>query len=152
MRIPTPKMFSWFAVIVWMAIIFYLSAQVADTSNQLSSGITEVIVRLIEKVSTKLDLSNFNFFVRKTAHFTAYMVLGILVIHAMRNSTGITYRSIVISLSICILYAISDELHQMFVPGRGPAVWDVCIDSAGAIVGIGLYFILWRITKKSYFR
>ncbi len=53
-----------------------------------------------------------------------------------------------LSLMICILYAISDEVHQSFVPGRGPGVMDVLIDSAGAMVGIGMYEMISRIKRK----
>lgn len=51
---------------------------------------------------------------------------------------------------ICILYAISDEVHQLFVPGRGGQVRDVIIDSAGAIAGILGYNGLSRIRSKKY--
>jgi VanZ family protein len=42
----------------------------------------------------------------------------------------------------CVLYAVSDEVHQLFVPGRGAQVTDVLIDNAGAFVGIGIYEVL----------
>ena len=47
-----------------------------------------------------------------------------------------------LALIVCVLYAISDEVHQMFVPGRGPGIKDVLIDSAGATVGIGVYMFV----------
>ena len=53
-----------------------------------------------------------------------------------------------LSFLVCVLYAISDEVHQLFVPGRGAQVKDVFIDSAGAIVGVGLYLIISRIMKS----
>ena len=56
-------------------------------------------------------------------------------------------RCIVYSLLICILYATSDELHQVFIPGRGAQVKDVIIDSAGACVGILVYMIISRKKK-----
>lgn len=59
-----------------------------------------------------------------------------------RGVTGIS--SIIFSLLICILYAISDEIHQVFVPGREAQVKDVIIDSGGAAVGIGVYLIINR--------
>ena len=45
-------------------------------------------------------------------------------------------KKIAIALVVCILFAISDEFHQLFVPGRGAQVKDVLIDTAGAIVGM----------------
>ena len=53
-----------------------------------------------------------------------------------------------LSLFVCVLYAISDEVHQLFVSGRGAQVKDVLIDSAGAIVGVGLYLVISRIMKS----
>lgn len=110
---------SWAAVLLWMVVIFNLSSQPAHQSNKLSTGVTQVIVKTVKKVAPKseFDIKKFNHYVRKNAHFFAYLVLGILVMNAMRGKTR--------ALMICILYAISDEVHQMFVPGRGPQVKDV---------------------------
>ncbi|MFP5109854.1 VanZ family protein [Neobacillus sp. C211] len=53
-------------------------------------------------------------------------------------------------IGICVLFAVSDEFHQLFVAGRGAQVKDVFIDSAGAIVGIVIYGIVNRfLSKKS---
>lgn len=80
--------------------------------------------------------------VRKNAHFFVYLVLGVFVINALRRSGVRGYRCVVYALLICILYAASDELHQVFVPGRGAQVKDVIIDSAGACVGILVCLII----------
>ena len=79
---------------------------------------------------------------RKSAHFIAYLILGFLVSHAMQNeaSTGSVWKRRGASLLFCVVYAISDEFHQLFVPGRGPLVKDVLIDGSGAALGIMLYF------------
>ena len=138
------------AVIFWMALIFNLSHQPATESNQLSTGITEMVVNFIEKVAPNwdVDIRSFNHIVRKNAHFFAYLVLGILVINALRRSGVVGIRSMILALLICILYAISDEVHQLFVPGRGAQIRDVIIDSAGATVGIGVYLLLGRVVMR----
>lgn len=135
------KVFSWLLVILWMALIFYLSHQPANRSNGLSKGATSIIVEIIEKIAPKLDIniSSFNNIVRKSAHFFIYLVLGVLAANGLRMSGIIGYKAISFALLICVLYAISDELHQLFVPGRGGQVRDVIIDSTGAIVGIVMY-------------
>lgn len=142
--------FSWLAVLLWMVLIFYLSAQPAAQSNDLSKGITEVIVETVGRVapSDSFDISRLNHLIRKNAHFFAYLVLGILVMNAMRRSGIDGLKGMFLSLGICVLYAISDEVHQLFVPGRSGQVKDVFIDSAGAVVGIGIYLTLNRIKKK----
>jgi len=144
------KIFSWTAVILWMVLIFNLSHQPATKSNQLSTGITEVIVENIEKIipNAEADISRFNHIVRKNAHFAVYYVLGVLLINALRKNGAYSYRSVGLALLICILYAASDEVHQLFVPGRGGQIKDVLIDSAGASVGIGTYLLIDRIIRS----
>ena len=50
-------------------------------------------------------------------------------------------QSVVFTLLLCIGYAITDELHQAFVPGRTPKLLDVLIDSSGASLGISIYVL-----------
>lgn len=135
------KIISWLLVMIWMGIIFYLSHQPATQSNELSTGITQKIIKSVEKVATNLDIDtrNFNHIIRKMAHFTAYFILGVLVLNAIKQSYSLDIKWALASIIICILYAISDEVHQAFIPGRGPAVFDVLIDSLGATTGILLY-------------
>jgi VanZ family protein len=132
------KIASYIAVILWMAIIFKLSSQPAVQSGKLSTGIAKINIKVIEKIkpNAKFDIVKFDHIIRKNAHFFVYLVLGVFVISALRTSGVRGYKGIVFALLICILYAISDEMHQMFVPGRGAQVKDVIIDSAGACVGI----------------
>ncbi|TQR10147.1 VanZ family protein [Psychrobacillus soli] len=138
------KLLAYTSVFLWMALIFYFSNQPANESNELSTGITEVIVTAVEKVAphSNFIVGNLNHFVRKNAHFLIYLVLGVLLIHSLRLSGVDGYKGIGLALSICVLYAISDEVHQLFVPGRGAQVRDVFIDSAGAFVGIGIYVVI----------
>ena len=78
---------------------------------------------------------------RKSAHFISYLILGFLVSHAMKNETSAAFiwKRRGASLLLCVVYAISDEFHQLFVPGRGPLLKDVLIDASGAALGILLY-------------
>lgn len=142
------KIISWAAVIIWMVLIFNLSSQVAEQSNQLSTGITEAIVKTIEKIApnVEFDISGFNHIVRKNAHFFAYLVLGILVLNAFRRNEIYGYKNVILAIIVCILYAASDETHQLFVPGRGGQVRDVIIDSTGAGVGIVINLVFTSVT------
>lgn len=141
---------SWLAVIFWMGVIFYLSHQVAADSSQLSSGITEFVVNSVNQVVPKvnLELAQMSFFIRKTAHFTAYFILGALFLHAFWLSGLVGVRGIILSFIISALYATSDEVHQLFVPGRSGEVRDVLIDSAGALTGIGVCLVIWMIFRR----
>ena len=135
---------SWTAVLFWMLIIFNLSSQVVDESNKLSTGVAEVIVETVEKVVPGYDLNirEFNHFLRKNAHFIAYLMLGILVMHALRGSGVKRVKAFVLAIGICFLYAVSDEVQQLFVPGRDGQAMDVLIDSIGSTVGVGVYLLI----------
>lgn len=143
---PSYIILSWLAVILWMGLIFCLSAQVADQSARLSSGISQFLINMINRVFPKVhvDIASFGFAVRKLAHFLCYLVLGLLVLNAFKQSGVQGYKRIIFSAIVCILYATSDEIHQLYVPGRGGQVRDVLIDCSGAATG----FILERITRK----
>jgi len=135
---------SWTAVLLWMLFIFYLSSDPAEQSDELSRGIVKIIIDTIQKIVPGLhfDMDSFNHILRKSAHFFAYFVLGGLVLNANRKSGILGFKGFVLTILISVLYAASDEIHQMFVPGRGPGIWDVFIDSAGALVGAGLYLTI----------
>ncbi|OEF97638.1 VanZ family protein [Desulfuribacillus alkaliarsenatis] len=138
------KYISWACVLFWMALIFYLSHQPATESNELSTGITELIKQFIERVMPHIaiDISTLNFIIRKGAHFFAYLVLGVLVINALWASGFKGWRMAGVAFVICVSYAITDEVHQLFIPGRSGEIRDVIIDSAGALVGISIYYLL----------
>ncbi|WP_368654129.1 VanZ family protein [Ornithinibacillus sp. 4-3] len=141
------KILSWIAVVLWMALIFYLSHQPATISNELSSGITEMIVNALEKLASsfQFDIGDLHHIVRKNAHFFAYLTLGILVLNSLRRSGIYGMQSAGIAFLICVLYAITDEVHQLFITGRSGEVTDVLIDSAGAGMGIIVYLIISRL-------
>lgn len=146
---------SWVPVVIWMLIIFSLSAQPATESNGLSKNVTKMIVEIIGKIvpfdiesSTATDLvSQFNHIIRKFAHFSVYLVLGVLVINAFRKGGISGYKLFAYSIIFCVIYAASDEIHQLFVPGRGCQLKDVIIDSLGALSGSLLYAMFLRPLK-----
>ena len=138
-------------------MIFTLSAQPADQSNQSSLQVTEWIVVGIAKViapdmdAEKLDgiVKQFNNLVRKLAHGGLYFVLGMLLVCAAAKM-GIMAENKLYALAFffCLLYSVTDEFHQMFVPGRSGQISDVLIDASGAAVGIGICWIVRRIRKQ----
>ena len=78
-----------------------------------------------------------SFGVYKLAHLVVFTVLGVLVAGAVRHLK--TPRASWWAWVLVVLYAIADELHQSFVPGRSPLVTDVAIDSVGGLLGIYIY-------------
>ena len=126
-------------VIIWMIIIFMFSNQKAVESDKLSNGLILKTVRIIEKINHKKysDEEILNKFVkpvRKLAHFTIYLILGILV-YIFIDDLNLK-NIILISLMICLIYSISDEIHQLFIEGRTGKITDVLIDTCGSFIGI----------------
>lgn len=135
------KWFSWGMVIAWMAVIFSFSAQQATDSGNLSGSILIFIMKVISFLLPTIEVNQsfLHLLIRKGAHFSVYLILGILTSNALRLNGVSGIKQFGFSLLICALYAMSDEFHQSFVPGRGPSLQDVLIDSSGATVGILLY-------------
>src|SRR5690554_1189559 len=106
---------AWMAVILWMILIFAFSAQPGNQSSGLSTGVTEIFLKFIQELVPylELELGVFHYLIRKAAHFTIYLILGILVMNALRQSGVEGRKAILRGLLICILYAISDEVHQL---------------------------------------
>lgn len=144
------KFIYWAVVILWMAIIFSLSHQPANDSDKLSNSVTDTIVSVVEKVLPHASIDkDLNHLVRKNAHFFIYFVLGLILISVLKKMGVKGGRGIVIAWMVCVLFAITDEVHQLFVLGRGAQVRDVIIDSAGAAIGIGIYkFFKWVTAPK----
>ncbi|MBR5516046.1 MAG: VanZ family protein [Clostridia bacterium] len=143
------------ATLGWMCFIFSLSAEPAEVSSQTSGRIVKKLCRIIDRDFDELSpeeqfeiTEKYQFYIRKTAHFSAYTILAILI-----GSSAIPYFEKVryrlgISFVVGVLYAISDEIHQYFVPGRSCELRDVLIDSAGVTLGCILLFILFKIIEN----
>ena len=150
------KIVPWILVLLWMILIFLFSHQPAAESAKLSSGITEKILMVINKIVPKLsiDQGSFSHFIRKAAHFGVYFVLGFLVVNALiisnRPKNTLSRLDIfLIGLFVSVLYAISDEVHQLFIPGRSGELRDVLLDSLGSVTGIVCMLILrWTCPRK----
>lgn len=125
-------------LISWIMIIFYFSHQPANKSNELSKSISNVIVENFNdtyKVNVPINMRNLNNIIRKFSHFGEYTVLGTLMYLASVKSNFLKKGRLIWCVIFCILYAITDEIHQAFVPGRGPKVFDVLIDAGGSMFG-----------------
>lgn len=106
-----------------------------ESSNQ-SNFIVDIIANIFKIENIEL----LSFIIRKLAHYTEYLILGFLVINMFtKNNINNLY---LISIILCIIYATSDEIHQIFVPGRACQLRDILIDSIGSITGIYLYKLI----------
>ena len=127
-------------VILWMVFIFVMSSFDATSSSNQSNFIVDIITSIINIKDTGL----LSLIIRKLAHFTEYFILGILVINLITRYD----KKIIIAILLCIIYATSDEIHQIFVPGRSCQITDIMIDSLGSIIGIYLYKLITKKCKK----
>lgn len=120
-------------VIIWMLLIFIMSSFNATTSSNQSNFIVDIITNIFMINNIKL----LSLIIRKLAHYTEYLVLGLLVINMFtKNDLSKKY---LISIIICIIYATSDEIHQLFIPERSCQIKDIMIDTFGSLTGIYLY-------------
>ena len=144
------RVLSWGITFLWMALIFYMSSQPAAESRELSRGVAAWIAEIIERLAPQADIDfrSLHGTLRKQAHFWAYLVLGPLVLNALRQSGVKGRRAVVLALAVSVVYAITDEIHQLFVPGRSGEIFDVVIDTAGAAAGIALYGLMGWIRQK----
>lgn len=132
--------YKYLLLILWMGVIFYLSGEPATESSARSGEIIEAVRPFLSLFS----VDNMTSFVRKSAHVVAYFILGILVYNVVRAYNFTQSRTIAISMFFSLLYAVSDEIHQMFVPGRSGELRDVLLDTAAATLGIALIHLYFR--------
>ena len=126
---------SWTLVIICMAVIFSLSAQTAGESSEVSGWLIFIM---------KLNISQD--FIRTVAHFLEYTGLAVLIFNALYQTFG--YQRPFIALIVSSLYAVSDEIHQLFVEGRAFQISDIVIDSLGAAGGITVLILLIKLVSK----
>ena len=153
------KIISWILVVAWMIFIFVLSNMNSMDSGNKSQTIVKKTVDVtttvgsnagivekpseekIEKISPDL-----NPIFRKFSHAFVYLILAILVANALNISKA--KKVFVFTILICILYAASDEIHQLYIPGRSGEVRDVMIDTFGALIGYSFYKLMFMLFNK----
>lgn len=140
---PSKKKIYTFITLVIMVFIFIQSALPADLSARESGLISGFLARLLGQ-----NPETVSFLIRKCAHFTEYMILGISLFYTMREhlaSTAVSSRAVFLSAwGIGTFYALTDEIHQIFSPGRSCELRDMCIDCAGVLTGL----LLIRLFRK----
>ncbi len=141
------RVLSVLVVLVWMAVIFSFSAKTASSSSAMSGGIIEKVVSLVDTDFKTLPeaeqvkvIESWQFIVRKAAHMWEYALLGLLASNMLRSFSIKGVKGLLVSPVICLVYAVSDEIHQHFVSGRACRLLDVTIDFVGAICGATVFF------------
>ncbi len=136
--------FFWILTIACVVMIFYFSHQHADESTETSSMIARMLVKIFGDSVTETV-------VRKGAHVFEFLILSILTFSAIYNTNKISVETsysessvkiiksdnemcIIFTTWFCILNAVVDEYHQLFVTGRNGSITDVAIDMIGVVV------------------
>ncbi|MBQ8186686.1 MAG: VanZ family protein [Clostridia bacterium] len=145
----------WAAVIGWMALIFSFSVETAAESTETSGGFIEFFMAKWIPGFTELTdaeqtakIESVTYFVRKSAHFVVFAVLGFLTCAALWSCDVSVKRAFLLAAVIGALYAVSDEVHQVFVPGRAGMIRDVILDTCGVVTGSGAMTLVRLIVKK----
>lgn len=125
-------------VIIWMAVVFMFSNQQGEESAGTSNRVTQKILAVASSVTnvTQDTEQRVDKIVRKLAHFTIYLVGGILIMNYINTYKLKEEQKITYSILIGMIYAGTDELHQYFIEGRSCMLTDVIIDTLGVATGV----------------
>ncbi len=144
-------------MILWMVVIFLYSTKDAVESTEdsyaVGMAIGKAVVPHFEEASPAEQLAfveRVDHPVRKTAHVMEYTLLGFLTAGTFFEFLGTagTKARLVLSWFVATLYAATDEIHQLYVIGRSGQVLDVCLDSAGVLMGVAIFALLYNKKKK----
>lgn len=123
-------------IIVWMIVVFMFSNQGGSGSSGMSLKISKLLFNN-DAVAEKMEG-----FIRKAAHITEYAIGAMLFFGYCLTYPKMQLKKKMIFSEMCIiLYAITDEIHQLFIPGRNGNVVDILIDSCGGLIGIGVIWL-----------
>ena len=146
-----------------MILIFSFSAQTGEVSSGVSKGVSRTIAKLIvsgfselSEAEKLLKIEALVPIVRKTAHFLVYCALGFFSFVTTRRffsegSREFPKKKALLGVCrFCLLYAASDEIHQLFVVERSGSPLDVLLDFCGALVGIGFGLLVFVLFVKIF--
>lgn len=130
---------SWLLCVLCMGTIFWFSSREAGQSAHQS----EIILKIARAIFGENAFSDF--IVRKTAHFCEFALLAFLFNIALLCSNG--KKNAVLATALTSIYAVSDEIHQLFVPGRSCQISDWLLDTCGGIAGALLFTVIFLIIR-----
>lgn len=137
------KIISPILLIAWCIIIFSFSNQVGGVSENSSNFIVQLVIKIFQFFGIILENTSFlSFIVRKLAHIFLYFMLYLLSFYVTK--TYFLKKPMLISFIFCILYAASDEFHQLFIEARSFGIRDIFIDGFGSLC---CFLIIWFKSK-----
>lgn len=149
------RIFAVIMSIVMMILIFNFSADDAEESGKKSEEVTEKIVQTVDPAIVEKPIEeqkqvyeSVGAHVRRAAHFLEFSALGFFTSLVVNTIYPDLSKRILIPLVCGILYAVIDEVHQIFVPGRACEFVDILIDTLGVSVGILISIAIFAIIKR----
>ncbi len=142
-RVKILRIFLVIIIAIWACAVFNLSNQNGGDSSGLSRRVVEFFIKneeLVNKVEP---------YVRKAAHFSEYGLGGVLFLSLFYTYNWSERKQIIISILLGIWYAITDEVHQLMVPGRNGAIFDIYLDTLGFSTGVLAMLLLIKLYKFS---
>ena len=125
----------------WAALIFDLST--GGFGGSFSGALLGLILRAAHITVSPETFKTLHFLFRKLAHLTEYAILAMLIYGSARDDNPFRWqpRRALWTIILAGVYALTDEFHQGFVPGRGPSLIDSAIDTAGAGLGTLTFYL-----------
>ncbi len=142
-------------VILCMLAIFLFSCENSEKSTKRTDDLINKVINVSSKEhnisvdnTTETGENIIVTIIRKGAHFLEFFLLGFLVVNLIKDYKELTVKRIILCILFCSLYAVSDEIHQLFVSGRSCEIKDMIIDTTGSTVGAMLYYLLYNNFHK----
>ena len=138
-----------------MVLIFCFSMETAEKSDQTSGALTKTVISVAypeykqyTPIRQKSLYDQVQHIVRKSAHFTEYTLLGLLMRLCLESWFGRRKGLVPISWGSGTLYAVTDEIHQLLIDGRSGQWTDVLLDSSGVLTGVLIStVVLWLLRR-----
>lgn len=142
-------------VFVWCCLIYSFSAADGTESAGTSGVIAETIVKIVvpdfetkEPIDQEAIMNKAHLIICKVAHFCEYAILGIFASLLLSTYALSGRRRCFLAWVFATTYAVTDEIHQIVVPGREAAIKDVGIDALGALCGVLFLYIMESMIQK----
>ena len=132
----------WSITLAWAVLIFDLST--STFGGSLTAWLLRELLLVLRLSISESAFATLHFLFRKLAHCTEYAIFSVLLYHCILNSNRTEWRVRAAAWSVFAagLYSLTDEFHQLFVPGRGASLIDCGIDTTGALIGM-LVILAW---------
>ncbi len=148
------RIISFALVLACMVVIFLMSAESGEESTDTSDGVVYFIAKMTVSGFSEMTeaeklgvIDNMSGFIRTAGHFCEFAALGFLSLNALLTFNIKFWLKAGYAFLFSVFYAVTDEIHQYFVPDRACDIKDIAVDSLGAFTGIAILGIIVIVLK-----